>query len=139
MGRSRAGMTLVELLITIGVLVVAGVWLLSAYHSALHLTEVAQQTTVALNDLRDMMERIKATPFVQLQTNFPHNVANGPGGAQAYANVVGGYTLPAEQITVTHTPSVTADPRELSAQVTWTNRGRSYQRRITTVRASQAS
>ncbi|MBI2104360.1 MAG: hypothetical protein HYT90_02090 [Candidatus Omnitrophica bacterium] len=139
MDRSRAGMTLVELLCGIGVLVIAGMWLLGSYHSALHLTEVSQQTTVAINDLRDMMERIKATPFTQLQASFPHGVANGPGGARAYPSVVGGYTLPAEQITVTHSPNATADPRELTVQLTWTNRGRVYQRRVETVRASEAS
>lgn len=136
MDRSRAGMTLVELLIAIAVLVVAGVWLLSAYQSALHLTEVAQQTTVALNDLGDMMERIKATPFTQLAANFPNGVANGAAG---YAVAIGNYTLPNEQITVTHSPSTVADPRELIVQVTWTNRGRVYQRRTSTVRSSQAS
>ena len=136
MDRPRAGMTLVELLIAIAVFVVAGVWLLSAYHSALHLTEVAQQTTVAIDDLRDMMERIKATPFSQLAANFPNGVANGAAG---YAVAIGTYTLPNQQVTVTHAPSVTADPRELIVQVTWTNRGRVHQRSTSTVRSSQAS
>ncbi len=132
----RRGMTLVELLIAIAVCVVAGVWLLAAYHSALHLTEVAQQATVALDDLRDMMERIKATPFNQLTAAFPNGVANGAAG---YAVAIGNYTLPNQQITVTHSPSVAADPRELIVQVTWTNRGRVYQRSTSTVRSSQAS
>ena len=137
--RNEIGVTLVELLLAISVLVIAGVGLLGAYHSALHLTETAQQATVAVNDLKDIMERIKTTPFTQLQASFPSGAANGPGGAQAYTNVVGGYTLPNEQITVTHSPNTAADPRELIVRLTWTNRGRTYQRSVSTIRASQAS
>jgi len=139
--RKTGGMTLVELLLGIGVLVLSGVWLLGAYHSSLHLTETAQQTKVALNDLRDMMERIKATPFTRLDDDFPNGAPDGMVGAgpNRYTAVVGGYSLPNERITVTHTPDPAADPRELVVQITWTNRGRAYQRSVATVRASEAS
>ena len=137
--QESAGVTLVELLLAIAVLLIAGVGLIGSYHSALHLTEISQQASLAVNDLKDIMERIKTTPFTQLQANFPSGVADGPGGAAAYTNVVGGYTLNTEQITVTHNPSTVADPRELVVQITWTNRGRAYQRSISTMRASQAS
>ena len=139
--RETGGMTLVELLLGIGVLVLSGVWLLGAYQSSLHLTETAQQTKVALNDLRDMMERIKTTPFTRLDDDFPNGAPDGMVGAgpNRYAAVVGGYSLPDERITVTHTPDPAADPRELVVQLTWTNRGRAYQRSVATVRASEAS
>jgi hypothetical protein len=112
-----------------------------AYQSALHLTEVSQQTNLALSDLRDMMERIKTTPFTALAAGFPNGAVNGVvgGGPDLYTGVVGGYPLANEQITVTHSPTTAADPRELIVQVQWTNRGRTYQRRATTVRSSQAS
>jgi prepilin-type N-terminal cleavage/methylation domain-containing protein len=137
----RAGFTLVEVLFAIVVLLIAGVWLTVAYQSALHLAEVSQQTNVALNDLRSMMERIKATPFTTLTAGFPDGAVNGVVGAgpDLYTGIVGGYGLNNEQITVTHSPAVTSDPRELTVQVQWTNRGRLYQRRATTMRSSQAS
>ena len=137
----RRGMTFVELLLAMGVLVVSGVWLLGAYQSSLRLTEAAQQTKVALNDLRDMMERIKTTPFSRLDDDFPSGAPDGivGAGANRYAAVVGGYSLPTERITVTHRPDAAADPREMVVEVTWTNRGRAYQRSVATVRASEAS
>lgn len=137
----RSGLTLVELLLAIVVMVVAGTWLLSAYHSSIHLNEVARQAAVALGDLNDIMERVKATPFTQLAAEFPDGAVNGivGGGPDRYGAVVGGYTLRNEQITVTHQPSPTADPREVVVRVTWTHRNRTYQRRLSTMRTSQAS
>jgi type II secretory pathway pseudopilin PulG len=137
----RAGFTIVEVLFALIVLVIAGVWLTVAYQSALHLTEVSQQTNMALNDIRAMMERIKTTPFTSLVNSFPDNAVNGVvgGGPDLYTGIVGGYALSNEQITVTHSPTTASDPREMIVQVQWTNRGRTYQRRATTVRSSQAS
>ena len=135
-GIGRRGVTLVEVLVSISVLVLCVVGVAWAYQSSLHLAEVSQQASVAVNDLKDMMERIKATPFTQLTANFPNGVANGSAG---YAVAIGNYTLPSEQITVTHTPSTAADPRQLTVQVTWTNGGRVYQRSTSTMRSSQAS
>jgi hypothetical protein len=96
---------------------------------------------VALNDLRDVMERIKTTPFTSLQQDFPNGAPNGVlgGGAERYGVVIGSYTLPEERITVTHHPSAAADPREMIVRITWTNRGRTYERTLSTMRASKAS
>jgi type II secretory pathway pseudopilin PulG len=140
-GWDRAGVTLVELLVAIGVLLVSGIWLLSSYKSSLELTEIAQQETIAFNDIRAMLERIKTTPFANLQADFPNGAPNGVvgGGAEKYSVIIGGYTLGGEQVTVTHSPSQIADPRELIVQVDWTNRGRAYQRSASTIRASKAS
>ncbi len=137
----RRGMTLVELLLALMVLTIAGVGILGAYQHALHLTEVSQQSTLALNDLNDMMEKIKSTPFSQLTPAFPNGAVNGVlgGGPDLYSAIVGGYGLNQEQITVTHQPSIAADPRELVVEVSWTNRGRVYRRQLATMRASRAS
>ena len=139
--RGNRGVTLVELLLTITVVVISGVSLMVAYQSALHLTEVSQQSNIAMNDLRAMMERIKTTPFTALNNSFPTGAVNGVVGAgpDLYTGVVGGYGLGTEQITVTHNPNTGADPKEMIVQVQWTNRGRTYQRRATTMRSSQAS
>lgn len=128
-------MTMVELLLTLVVVIGGGVWLLYAYQGMLQLTEVSQQTSVALNDLDDMMEAVHATPFSQLSAVFPHNTA----GVSAYATIIGGYTLPGEQITVLHHPDTSADPRELEVRVSWTNQGRSYQRTLFTMRTDQTA
>jgi hypothetical protein len=131
--RGTAGVLLAELLLAITAILIAGVWLLGAYQSSFTLIEASQQTNVAVNDLKDVMERIKTTPFTQLNADFPD------GAAADYSAVTGGYTLTGEQITVTHSPNQTADPKELTVQVNWTTRGRAYQRTLSTVRSSEAS
>lgn len=137
----EGGLTLVELLLALVTLVVGGVWLLGAYQASIHLTEVSRQSSIAMSDLDDLLERIQATPFAQLAADFPDGAVNGVVGAgpDRYGAVIGGYGLASEQITVTHTPSAAADPRELVVQVSWTHRNRTYQRQLSTVRSSQAS
>ena len=139
--RNTRGVSLIETLLAFTVVIVAGISLMVAYQSAIHLTETSQQSNLAINDLRAMMERIKTTPFTALNASFPNGAVNGVVGAgpDLYTGVVGGYGLGTEQITVTHSPNTGADPRELIVQVQWINRGRTYQRRATTMRSSQAS
>ena len=139
--RAGCGFVLLELLFTIMIIVIAAIWLFAAYHSALHLAQIAQQTSLAYDDLKDMMERIKATPFTQLTANFPDGAVNGVvgGGPDRYGAVVGSYGLSSEQIVVRHQPSTTADPKELIVQISWTNQGRTYQKSVSTLRASKAS
>jgi Tfp pilus assembly protein PilE len=141
MTKRQDGFTMVELLFAVAVLIVSGVWMLSAYHSALQTTAMSQQWKVAVNDLHDMMERIKSTPFAQLNASFPNGTANGT--ANAYATVVGTYTLNGESITVTHfdlagAPSITADPRELVVTIQWTDKGRTYTKTVRTMRSSKS-
>lgn len=139
--RHRRGVLLIEILFAIGILLVAAVWLLVAYHSSMQVSELGQQTSVALDDLKDMMERIKATPFNSLTNNFPNGAVNGVVGLgpEQYGVIIGGYTLTSEQITVTHQPGTNADPREMIVRVTWVNRGRTFQKSVSTMRASRAS
>ncbi len=139
-GRSSSGLVLLELFFAIGVIIVAALWLLTAYHASLHLTEIAHQESLAFDDLKDIMEQIKATPFNQLTTSFPNGVVNGVvGGVDKYGALIGGYGLANEQITVLHQPNTAADPRELVVQLSWTNQGRTYQKSVSTIRSSKAS
>ena len=137
----KAGMTLVELLVAVMVVALGGLWLLGAYHSVIELTDVSQQSDVAINDLRDMMERIKTTPFTALTTSFPNGAVNGitGGGPNLYAPIVGTYTLGGEQITVAHRPNAAADPRELVVTLQWSHGGRTYQRALSTIRVSEST
>lgn len=128
-GRSRVhasfpqasqGFTFVELLLVIFVLMTASAGIIGAYLSTHYLSHYAKETMMATDDLRDMMERINATPFSSLGVNFPAGTANGP--ANSYPGIVGGYLLPGESITVTY-PSVSPTRREVLVAVTWTSRG----------------
>jgi len=145
MRRTEAGFTLVELLSAIAIVCFAGLWLLGSYQASWQLAEVAEQQAIATDDLKDMMEKIKTTPFNRLTTDFPNGAVNGivGPGTDKYLAIVGSsggvYSLQGEQITVTHTPDTNADPRELKVQVTWTNRGRTYRQSASTIRTSRAS
>ena len=123
-----SGMTLVETLIAMLIFVLSGVWLTAAYRSVLELNRVSEETMVALDDLDDMMERVRSAPFAQLAASFPDGVAG------VYAPIVGDYTLSGERITVRHVPSAVATPRELIVEVTWLDNQRTYRRRLSTFR-----
>lgn len=124
--RRRNGFTFVELLLVIFVLVAAAAGIVGSYLSSHYLSQYGRETMIANDDLRDMMERINATPFSALQTNFPSGTVNGPGG-NPYERIVdsvvnGVFPLPGEQITVTY-PSQSATRLEVLVTVTWTHRG----------------
>ena len=130
--RRKAGATMVEIVLAMLVLVIAGG---GAYLSHLYshqLSEHANDSLQAVNDLDDMLERIHATAFNNLQADFPDGVADGGG---AYAAIVDGYTLPNEQITVTY-PSATTVRLEMLVTVTWVTRGRARTASLSTVRTT---
>ena len=129
----NAGMSLVEVVITLAVFVVAGLGIVGAHFYSNQLSEYATSSMRAVNDLEDIMERIHATPFDNLQATFPAGVPNGVGNA--YAAIVGGYTLGSEQITVTY-PSVTTGRLEMVVTVNWTERLRQRSTSLSTVRTS---
>ncbi len=131
----RIGSTFVELLVALFVLVTASSGLLGAYLSGHLLNEQARQERMAYEDMRDMMERIQATGFAALAATFPTGTANGGGAPTPYELIVGVYTLPNEQITVTY-PVVAADRREILVTLTWTQRTRARTASVSTVRTS---
>ncbi len=138
-GAPRAGLTLVELLFAVVVFIVAGLGILMAYQSAFELSEVAQQTSMAVNDLHDMMEKIKDTSFGAIPTAFPTGTMGGSGGdptvTAAYGGIIGGYSLTQEQITVTF-PHPGTDPLEIVVALSWMNGTRTYTRSLSTMRSS---
>ena len=136
--RTRRGVLLTEVLFAISAILMAGVWLLGAYSSAIHLASVAQQSTIALDDLKDIMEKIKSTAFTQLNVNFPNGTVNGTA-PNLYSTVVGGYGLNNEQITVTHLPNAAADPKQLVVQLIWADGARQYTRTMQTFRSSRVN
>lgn len=126
------GVTLLEILTALFVIVMAGSGILGALLSSHQLSEHAGHTMKAVSDGDDLMERIRATSFQTLQATFPAGVANG-GGVTDYAALVGGYTLTGEQIVVTY-PSQTTSRIEVVVTVNWTERGRARSTVLSTVR-----
>lgn len=131
--RPAGGFTFVELLLVVFVLITAGAGLVGSYFSTLYLSHYAKEVMMATDDLRDMMERINATPFSALAANFPSGVANGTGNS--YPGIVGAYALQNESITVTY-PAVSGTKREVLVTVTWTSRGATRSSAIAGLRTS---
>lgn len=106
------------------VFIAAGLGLLAGYLSAQELIESTGATTVAFADLQDIMERMQATPFANLGTDFPDDGAADCNASRSYAALVGGYSLTGEAITVFYPAGVTADPTEIIVTACWSTRNR---------------
>ncbi|RJO63756.1 MAG: prepilin-type N-terminal cleavage/methylation domain-containing protein [Candidatus Omnitrophota bacterium] len=127
----KSGMTMVELLVALAIGVIATIAILQGYLGNIFMSEIAKGNTVAMDDLVDMLERIKCTPFNELTAKFPNGTVNGPA-ANLYTNITGNYTLKGEQIVVTYT-NVTSDPLEIMVTVNWQDQiGRQYGNSLTT-------
>ena len=130
--RSARGMTLVEILVALLILVIASGGIVGTYLSSNQMLEYSLHTMKAVDDLEDMVERIRSTPFNLVAARFPGGAANG-GGVTDYAGLVGGYALDNEQITVTY-PSVQPGRMEILVTVAWTSRQRARTARLSTIR-----
>ncbi len=126
------GATFTEILLAIIVFLVASAGITGAYLACHQLSEHATNTMRAVSDLDDIVERIYATPFANVQAVFPAGVPNG-GVANPYAASVGGYTLADEQITVTY-PAQATGRLEVLVTLNWTHRGRVRTTQVSTIR-----
>lgn len=114
------GITLVEILLAVTILVFVTVAIIQLYLSNLGLSEIAKDETIAMAHLTNMMEAIKCTPFSNIVVDFPNGVADGTAGNN-YATVVGGYTLTNEHIIVSYV-NPGSDPLEITASLSWQDR-----------------
>ncbi len=116
---NKKGLTLVELLIVVLVVCMAIAATLECFSQIVYLTEVARNTSVAVSDVRDMIEEIASTPFDFIVGNFPDGDIDGPPGND-YSNVAGGYNLNNEHIVVNYVDE-DSDPLEIMVTAGWTD------------------
>ena len=129
--RSTKGTTLIETIVVAMVFTIAIIGLISAALSSVYFIENSKNATIAIADLTNIMEKIRATPFDSITTQFPDAVADGPGNSP-YSSILGGYTLSNEQITVSYTDA-NSDPLEILVTITWQDRrGRTYSASMST-------
>ncbi|MBD3426308.1 MAG: prepilin-type N-terminal cleavage/methylation domain-containing protein [Candidatus Omnitrophica bacterium] len=128
MKMSRKGFTLIELMIVSSVYIgiIVAIW--GVLLGALNHAAMAREITVATDDLKDVMERIRSVPFPDLTAEYPHN-------STVSASEIGGFILQDESITVRYPQGTGADPLEVSLEATWTSKnGRTVSRIIKTIR-----
>jgi len=130
---SKKGTSLIEIIVAVAIFTLAMGGLLSCILATMYLSEISKNSTIATADLRNMMEKIKATPFDYLTADFPDADVDGPA-ANPYPGITGAYKLINEHITVTYAnPNV--DPLEIRVTATWADRrGRTYNGSMSTFR-----
>ena len=132
--RRRKGISLVDILVSIFILAITAAAFLSVLLTALYFIDLSREQTIAVSDLRNMMEAIRATPYSNMLKSFPHNTQDGPS-TMRYSALLGGYSLSGEHITVTY-PNTSADPLEVKAALTWMNKyGRALSSSMSTFKA----
>ncbi len=135
----QAGFTLVELLLVTFIFVIVGAGILGSYLSSHFLSSHSRDAMVATEDLKDMMERISATPFTALLATFPAGTANANGYQAIVSGQTGGvpnaFSLQNESIAVTY-PSQATDRLEVLVTVTWRTLGRDRVASAATVKTS---
>jgi len=127
MRQNRRGITLVEVLVAIIILVFASVAIIQTYLSSLNFSELNKDNSVAMAHLINMLEAIKCTPFSQLLVDFPDGVVDGPSNKN-YTTIVGNYTLKNEHIIVSYVDT-SSDPLEIMVNLSWQDKKGSLQAR----------
>lgn len=117
---NESGVTLVEILVAITILVFATAAIIQFYLSSLGLSEINKEETIAMTHSINMMEAIKCTPFNNIIVDFPDGISDGTA-SNNYATLVGGYVLAGEHIVVSYV-NPSSDPLEIMVSVSWQDR-----------------
>lgn len=129
--KKSAGVTLVEVLIAIAIIVFAVAGIMDFYLAVLVLSGINNEEAVANTHSANIMEAIRCTPFNNITVNFPNGVNDGTGGNN-YSTIVGGYPLVNEHIVVSYV-NPGSDPLEINVSVNWQDkRGTARTRNLVT-------
>jgi len=79
--RGDRGLTLLEIIIAMGILVVAIIGIMSALVSAIRVDEATAEQVRALNACKSKIEEMKTVPFAEAWARYNSNAADDPGGA----------------------------------------------------------
>ena len=117
---NQRGFTLVETIFSIMVAAIVLVGVVEAFLYLTNMSSISKNRTLVFQDMQVTMERISGTALNSLNSQFPNNQAL----SNAFVtNVLGGYKLPSETITVNYPNGTTANPREVVVVGQWTDRG----------------
>ncbi len=114
------GITLLEILFSV---FIAAMILIGVIEAILYLTALTTSNktrTLVFHDVQVTMERIGGVSLSDLSTQFPNGAALS---GSFVANVLGGYKLPSEVITVSYPSGITSNPREVRIIGQWNEKG----------------
>ncbi len=144
---SRAGFTMVELIIALLIFIIAVGSAFATFQASAQLTESARDRMVALQDASSVLEEIKALALQNVMTTLPAQLSSGQFNSQlrtfdSNGNATG-QSVPAlttEQITLTSNPQIINANTTLvtfTVTVSWAEaRGRQSSLSLTTQRSS---
>ncbi len=75
--KNKSGFTLVELMVSVGILTMVFAGALLTYLKGMELSEMSRNATIAISEAKGRMEQIKSTQFDQLVNSFD-NVSFAP-------------------------------------------------------------
>ncbi len=107
----KRGFTLLELMLSAAILIVAIGGLLSAYVLCFHLTETAKNTTLATNAIQFKLEEIRDTDFDDIITDYDNTTFAVSGFSSGQA--IGSITV----------ESITTDILRVTVSVCWRQSG----------------
>lgn len=108
------GFSLIEAVITSVILLVVGLAVIEILLLSINYSQQARELNIVADDMGDVLEEIKNVSFNNITVIFPHN-------ASVDSDVVGGFLLDNENITVTYPAGTGSDPLEIEVTLTWTS------------------
>jgi len=112
--KSTRGFTLIELMLSLALVLIASAGMLEAINASNLLSIEAREATIAMNDARAVLERVKITSLASL----PNNGTLNAGSIWADLNTFVSNSLANQQITVTGDAGTSV--RQITVTVSWT-------------------
>ena len=109
----RSAVTLVEVMVVSALILIAVLSLWQTYVNAFKVSLASRELTTAVDDARDVIERLKSTPFVDIANKFP-------AGTAVDLAFAGGQTLNNEMIVVDYINGTVGDILNITVTVSWT-------------------
>lgn len=126
---SRFGFTLIELMIGVGILVIAIAGLLGVFTACFGLNESAGNLTIAISHARCVIEEVR-------DRNIPSIITGIDWATWAQSDPPGGggcNNLNGESVQVSYPSGAGANPLEILVTVNWTEKGRARNAQLATL------
>ena len=81
MDRADRGLSLIEITVAFGIIVIALLGIMSALIQAMRTDEATAEQVRAMNACRSIIEQMKQAPFAEIYARFNNAAADDPGGA----------------------------------------------------------
>lgn len=112
--RKNSGFTLIELMLSLALVLIASAGLLEAIDASNYLSIKSREMTLAMNDARAVLERVKITSLSYLPNGQTKSASSLWGDLDTFVS----NSLSNEQITVTGDSS--SSLRQITVTVSWT-------------------